>query len=93
MKTIYKYPLLLVDTQTIPIQGLSEILCVKDQCGVLTMWAELDTEDKDLHNVDVYIVGTGNPITFETKYMESPQYFDSVIARNGFVWHFYIKKW
>ena len=91
MKTIWKYPLEITGIQTIELPGHANILSVKDQNGILTLWAELDTEDKSLHSVDIYIVGTGNPITFETKYMESPQYFDSVIM-GSFVWHVYIKE-
>jgi hypothetical protein len=59
---------------------------------LLLFWVELDPDDKDKYAVDIYIVGTGHPINFDTKYMESPEFLDTVIV-GSLVWHIFFKKW
>lgn len=91
MRTIWKYPLKVVDTQTIELPCGSEILSVKDKNGILTMWVELDTYEVKKQDVNISIVSTGSSIWFDTKYMESPKFLDSVVMGN-FVWHVYVRK-
>ena len=94
MRTVWKYPLVITDKQTFTIPIRSKILCVKEQGGVPTIWVEVDSKYPQTDELIVYIVGTGNEITFDTNYMESPDYLDSVVMKaSGYVWHVYYKQY
>ena len=85
MKTIFRYQLEIVDHQIIrvPIGESGKVLGVAEQGGKLCMWFEVDSEWGE-HNVEVIIVGTGNPLP-----CEKMDYVGTVVM-NPFVWHVYI---
>lgn len=90
MKTIYKYPLLITDSQVIRMPAGARILCCQMQTGGpakgdVCLWAEVDT-DRPHVNRTILIAGTGNP--FPEKLPEKRSYIGSV--QDGvFVWHVY----
>ncbi len=94
MKTIYKYPLKLVDTQRIKIPKGSVVISAQVQDGVICLWAEVDT-DKPLVEPLVYVVGTGQPLPEQECWFDGDEqhfnlYIDTV-QLNGFVWHIYVE--
>lgn len=83
MRTVYRYPLLVTDVQTITGPGLSRVIAVDNRRGELEAWAEVD----DAQPVDsrrVYVVGTGNPRMHDS----DADYIGHVID-GPFVWHVY----
>lgn len=81
MKTIYKYPIQLVDMQFVEMPANAEIISTAMQGGVLCLWAMVDSS----HNVNdskaIAVVGTGNPFPDDVK-----KFIGTVFDRN-FVWH------
>lgn len=62
------------------------MLCVMNQGGVLTLWAEVDTSKPSRHAY-IEIHGTGNP----QDHVESTRtYLGSAIVE-PFVWHVYFR--
>jgi hypothetical protein len=61
MKTIWKYPLHLIDKQTVNMPKGAEILTVQIQNGTITMWALVDPESVKIKRT-IEIFGTGHPI-------------------------------
>lgn len=61
MRTIFKYPLELTDSQTIQLPEGAAILRVEVQAGTLQLWAMVDT-DKPKQNISITIRGTGHPL-------------------------------
>jgi hypothetical protein len=79
MKTIHKYTLTSQDyTLTLP-KG-AEILTVKLQNGVPTLWAIVDTEEYLKDSRHICIVGTGWELNDNMKYIET-------YMEEYFVWH------
>lgn len=62
MKTIYKYPLTLVDEQTIQLPKGADILSVQWIRNQLCIYALVDTQESEMENRQIKIFGTGNPI-------------------------------
>lgn len=89
MKTIYKYPVKIVDEQQILIPEGSNIISVAlDPNGSLCIWAEVDTKVHSFETITIHIVGTGNPIL---EWIQFADYVGSV-TQNPFVWHIYKEK-
>lgn len=86
---IYKYQIGTVSLQTVDMPVGSHVICVKEQNGTLTLWAEVDTRCSTLKPVNVSIVGTGQEIDFQIGDY-SYRYLDTVIAENDLVWHVYV---
>jgi hypothetical protein len=82
VRTIWKYPLLITDTQTLRLPKGYSVLTVQLQAGALTLWADVQTEHP-LEDVTFHVIGTGNsvPETYLT-YIASVQMLPHV-------WHIF----
>lgn len=86
MKTIYKYPLEMVDEQKFKI-NLDYIIAVKEQNGGLAMWAVVDPTLTE-KEITIKIVGTGNPFPDSDDCL----HLETVVMSYGnFVWHVFEK--
>lgn len=83
MITIYKYP---ITDGTIVTPAGSTILHVNLQEGTLMAWAEVDTKTAQLEKWSVHMVGTGHPVTINSKYI------NTFFEEGGLVWHAYANK-
>ena len=84
MKTIWKYPLVLGQRQTICIPKGFKILTVQEQHGVICLWAEV-IPPSQLENVIIKVVGTGH-----AEVTDVDEYLGTVQTNSGlFVWHIY----
>lgn len=79
MKTIYKYPLTSRDC-TVTLPAGAEILTVKLQNDIPTLWAIVDTEEYLDFSRRICIVGTGWELQDKMEYITT--YIDGY-----FVWH------
>jgi hypothetical protein len=86
MRTIYKYPLNLTDTQQIKLPKLAECLTVQMQQGHPCMWAIVDPA-QPTEVLTVHLVGTGHPVPSKVGAL---QYLGTV-QDAGFVWHFFLE--
>lgn len=87
MRTIWKFPITIVDEQIITIpEGSTIIHTGLDPQGNPCIWAEVDSIAK-LKRMIVYIVGTGNPLP-EVDYLIEPVHVGSFV-QGPFVWHIY----
>jgi hypothetical protein len=85
MITIFKYQLRITDLQKIESFEGAKPICVMNQGGVLTMWAEVNTSlPKSTMEIEVH--GTGNPQDSTV----SAKYVGSAIVE-PFVWHVYAR--
>ena len=81
MKTIYKYPLKLVEKQVIELPWGSNILDVQEQDG-LCLWATVDPNEERKVRRQIHIIGTGmKPI-----YLDQLKHI-STIQMGLLVWH------
>lgn len=80
MRTIHKYPLELTDHQYIKILKGYKLLFVGNQNGKLCLWVE--GHDIGLVSIQIVIVGTGNPVPKNGRYVGS-----AIITPH--VWHVY----
>jgi D-lyxose ketol-isomerase len=91
MKTIYKYDLEITDKQEIETFECCKILAVKEQDGILRLWALVST-DMPKQKITVEIFGTGNQIPQEHDIVDLRlQFIDSVVMK-PFVWHVFVTK-
>lgn len=80
---IYKYPLELVDQQTVHLPYGYRILTAQLQNGNLQLWALIDPIENLSIPVSIGIYGTGNPINEDPgKYISTVQLYDG-----GLVFH------
>ena len=92
MKTIYKYQIEITDLQTLHLPVDSEILSVKEQDGVLCVWALHRKQDHSPNGsvtfrpISIRIVGTGHDIDF-TISLHHFNFIETVMMRNGLVFH------
>ena len=61
MKTIYKYPLQVTDTQEIEMPAGGMALSVQMQNGVPCLWAVVDTDAPKIKRI-IHVYGTGHPM-------------------------------
>lgn len=87
MKTIYKYPLELVDYQTVEMPVGSKILSVADQGGVLCLWAHVTASNPSAKRM-FEIAGTGKPFPPNDG---AVRVFLGTVVMNPFVWHVFEK--
>jgi len=84
MKTIWKFPLRVTDSQRIEMPRGAEILTAQTQNGQGYLWALVDPEAVDTEMRTIEIHGTGNPIlegnNRERRYVATFQQL-------AFVWH------
>jgi hypothetical protein len=84
MKTIYKYPLEITDSQLIEMPMNAEILHAGiDPQGTACVWAALETRN-EYEQVKLLIVGTGNPIP------ETARKHLGSFVQPPFVWHVFL---
>lgn len=85
MRTIHKYPLDIIDRQTIAVPVGAKPLAVQLQQDQLCLWCEIDTDNKP-GGMAIYIFGTGNqmPRWRAHAYIGTVQQFDGAL-----VWHVY----
>jgi hypothetical protein len=79
---IYKYPLKLVDEQTVEMPNSATLLHVAEQNGQLCLWAMVDPR-REVVGVPIVIVGTGNPMGNVGKYL-------GTVQMGRFVWHVFL---
>ena len=85
MKTIWKFPIKITDTQDVFMPRGSRLLSVQQQYGEWQGWFEVpDTTAPDMR-IRVSVIGTGNPVAHDPgRYVCTTQ--DSKLP---VVWHFY----
>lgn len=85
MKKVFKYPLSIVDLQTVTLPIGAKILCIKLQNEEPCLWALVDPSLDEKETVNIRCAGTGHPIDEEIE-----EYIDTVILMNGrLVFHFF----
>lgn len=60
MKTIWKYPLKMIDVQEIEMPEGARILCVQVQHGIPCLWAQVESDHKN-EKRKIAIAGSGYP--------------------------------
>lgn len=80
MKTIYKYPLALVDSQEVRLPRRAELVHADHQGDALVVWAIVDPE-LPREPLEICIRGTGHP------WPAGFVHFRTVPMPNGLVWH------
>jgi hypothetical protein len=83
MRTIFKYRLKLVGSQTIEMPHDAEFLSVQLQNEKICVWALIDTEK--LIDLEYFVIqGTGLPFPDKPKYL---QFLGTIQPNTGLVWH------
>jgi hypothetical protein len=89
MKSIWKFPLKVTDTQTVQLPIGSKILSAKTQGEDIVLYALVDTKEIQKEVISVRIFGTGHPVDIST---ESWHYLDTVLHHGDMlVWHIFYK--
>jgi len=78
MKTIFKYQLVVEDSQTIKIPKGGDILSLQVQHGIPCLWILVDTEQKEKESRVFEMYGTGHIIHDYNK-----KYIGTFIIRKG----------
>jgi hypothetical protein len=83
MKTIWKYPLSMMDKQVISLPVGSKILCAQIQNDTACIWVLVDPENKQIKR-EIMVFGTGHPVddSLDLEYIGTFQ-----IASLGLVFH------
>jgi len=86
MRTIFKYPLKLIDVQELQTHESTQVMSVQMQEGVICLWAAVDPTLPKC-KMFISIVGTGNaaPQTEQWNYV-------GTVQQEGFVWHVHVAK-
>lgn len=82
---IWKYELVVADTQNIEMSPDAKLLCVQVQRDAPKLWALVDEtrEGKELRTIAIY--GTGNPIPSNPgEYIDTFQLFDGSLVFHAF---------
>lgn len=97
MRTIYKYPLEIVDTQIIEVPGIfgfensfnKQFLYINVEYGVPYLWCIVDTNSKQKRKIKLRIVGTGNPMP---EFLGNKDYLGSYQLLHGhFTGHVFVE--
>ena len=84
MKTIYKYPIKITDSQEVEMPVNSEAIHAGlDSQGTPCIWAAVDNQN-DVESVTVLVVGTGNPIP------DCARWHVGSFNQGPLVWHIFI---
>jgi hypothetical protein len=86
MKTIWKYPLIVTDSQIVRMPQGASVLSAADQYGELCIWAFVDS-DQPTEERRVQIVGTGNPVDLTGEWQ-----FVGSVQQSVFVWHVFVER-
>lgn len=81
MKTIWKFPLIFTDRQTLEIPLPATAIAVQLQRATPCLWAEVDPDGESVR-VEIAMIGTGNLLPEGLRYI-------STIQNGALVWHFY----
>lgn len=81
--TIFKYLLMVQDTQVINLPRGAEILTAQYQGSSLCIWAKLD-ESEPLEPRRIRVAGTGHVIPVEGHYIATVQQFNG-----NLIWHIF----
>jgi hypothetical protein len=90
MKKIYRYQLKFKDRQTITVPHGADIISVDQKDGKLCVWAIVNPERGVCHDVEVLIIGTGNPMPDIFGF----RFLGTCVMRGvqeGLVWHVFIQ--
>ncbi len=94
MKTIHKYPLEIVDEQSIGLPTGAVVLSVQHQQGKLVLWALVDTTMHERKRC-FRIVGTGHPFegySSDWRHVATVQVPPENLAmKTGLVWHVFME--
>ncbi len=89
---IFKFPLKVVDLQTVLIPERGKILSVGTQREVVCLWALVNPDASCKNEVRVRIVGTGNPIQDDA--LDGMAFIGTTqMARGDLIWHVYADQW
>lgn len=87
MKSIWKYPLHLTDSQYFEIPAGAKPLCIHLQKGTPTVWFEVNLANSKKSR-EILIIGTGRMIS----QIERFTYLGSFLTNeDDFVWHVYVE--
>lgn len=86
MKTIYKYPLLLIEKQTITVPHGTAFLHAQYQNGSLYIWGLVDTSNP-MTQATIEIFGTGHPIP--GKFSKHLYGHINTVVEGDLVWHIF----
>lgn len=90
MKTIWKYPLLIMDSQTVTVTEGAEFLSVIEQYGNPTLYALVDPASP-LESTEVLIRGTGQQI--DEALLVSHVFIGTLKTFGGsLVWHIFVER-
>lgn len=87
MQTIWKFPLLIIERQTVSVPwNATPIHAGLDPAGAPCIWCEVESTNTDREPLEVFIVGTGNARPDRaTKHLGS-------INHGLYIWHVYLSK-
>lgn len=86
-KTIWKFPLLLQDSQSVSMPEEAEILTVQSQDGSLVLWAMVNPELPKVDRV-FEVHGTGNPVYYDVHGLFGVlREYIGTVQQPPFVWH------
>jgi hypothetical protein len=85
MKTIFKYPLSVTDTQVVSMPKNADVFSAQFQGDQLCTWALVDTE-AETEDREFRIFGTGNPFELSGMFR-----FVDTAQQGQFVWHVFVK--
>lgn len=82
---VFKYPLKIVERQTIEMPSNSNLMCVQLQGGTPVLYAAVDdlADSADVRNVVIGMAGTGHDIPADVIG------YIGTIQMGAFVWHFF----
>jgi len=83
MKTIYKYPLEVIDSQEVELPVTAVVLSVQVQNGKPFLWALVDTTF-DTEKRIIHIYGTGHPIEKVHRYVNTFQMMNGQLVFHVF---------
>lgn len=92
MRTIWKFPLQMIDEQVIELPANSRVLSAGlDPAGLLCVWAQVDSEQPK-SRAAIFIQGTGQPLIDGIDYWphENNKFIGSVL-QGQFVWHVFAR--
>lgn len=94
MRSIWKFPLVTTDTQTIRMPEKAKILTVQVQHGVPVLYTEVDTE-REYEDRRIEIFGTGHPMpNNDGKCPSRIRYIGTYQVQDGYlVFHVYERKY
>jgi len=89
MRRILKYPLEIIDNQTIKIPGFVCVMSVIEQRDIVVLYSMVnDTEPTK--KLDIRIIGTGNPVDIDIGLYD---FIGTVNTNDGrLIWHIFAKK-